>query len=84
MKKEVRRYQLVPDDSHKSFYRKAWAIVYDDGSIALKSYDTIVLVRDADGTLHRKWWGYSATTQRHIKAFCGMNKAEFIALPCEA
>lgn len=29
----------------------------------------------------RLWGGWSATTGRHIAAFCGMNKKEFTNLP---
>lgn len=35
----------------------------------------------AAGELIRMWDGWSATTGRHIAAFCGMGKAEYIKLP---
>ena len=77
----VKSYELIPNDSHKSFYGKARVYVLADGTEILRSYQTDVLARDPDGTLHRLWDGWSATTGRHIKAFAGINKAEYLALP---
>lgn len=73
-------YELMPNDSHKSFYGKARVIVNNDGSETLISYSTAVITRNIDGSLTRLWSGWSATTGRHIRAFCGLNKAEFFAL----
>lgn len=81
---EINRYELTPNDSHKSFYRKAWCIEYADGSSALLSYETIALIRDKSGKLHRTWDAWSATTGRHIAAFAGLNKAAYLAMPYEA
>lgn len=72
-------YDLIPDDSHKSFYGKAKVLVDDSGETLL-SYGTPIIHRDRSGNLKRLWWGWSATTGRHVKAFCGMNKAGFTAL----
>ena len=77
---EVSRRELVPNDSHKSFYRKAWIIECANGVEALQSYDTIVAVR-VNGRIYRTWEGWSATTGRHIAAWCGLNKAAYLALP---
>lgn len=74
-------YNLIPNDSHKSFYGKAKVYVQDDGTEFLQSYQTIVLMKTYDGQLVRMWDSWSATTGRHIKAFCGLNKAEYRALP---
>lgn len=79
----MRTYELTPCDSHKSFYGKARVIVNDDNTSTLISYNTPVLRLNADGTYTRLWWGWSATTGRHIRSFCGMNKAEYTALPTE-
>ena len=73
--------ELHPVDGRKSFYGKALVLEYADGTQVLKSYDTKVLKRKPDGTLVRMWDGWSATTGRHIKTFCGLNKAGFEALP---
>ena len=69
-------YQLNPVDCRKSFYGKALVKVYDDGTQVLQSYDTDVMKRTPDGTLVRLWWDWSATTGRHIYAFCGLRKAD--------
>lgn len=69
-------YQLNPVDCRKSFYGKALVKVYDDGTEVLQSYDTDVMKRTPDGTLVRLWWDWSATTGRHIYAFCGLRKAD--------
>ena len=59
---------IVPNDSHKSFYGKAYE--YDDfmGNINLVSYSTHVAYIDPEGQCHVKGL-YSATTTRHIKAW---------------
>lgn len=74
-------YNLIPTDSHKSFYGKAIVIVNDDGTRTLISYTTPVLRENTDGTYTRLWSGWSATTGRHIRSFANLNKAEYTALP---
>lgn len=74
-------YDLIPTDGRKSFYSKAQVIQYDDGSETLTSYNTPIIKRDASGKLTRLYQGWSQTTGRHIKAFCGLDKAGFMALP---
>ena len=71
----IRTYDLVPRDSHKSFYKKAVVRVYSDGVKVLRSYATDVMSLLPDGTLVRHWPGWSATTGRHVAAFAGINKA---------
>ena len=71
-----RFYELIPTDGRKSFYGKAIVKVAEDGSEILQSYDTDVMKRTPDGELVRLWSGWSATTGRHIYAFCGLRKAE--------
>lgn len=73
-------YYLAPDDSHVSFYKKARVYVSDDGTETLVSYNTPVMEKAPDGTLKRLWGGWSATTGRHIKAFCGIRKAEWVKM----
>lgn len=73
---------LLPTDGHKSFYGKA-IVFYLNGRECLRSYNTIVASRTYDGEIHRHWSGWSATTGRHIRAFCGLNKKEFDKLPTE-
>ena len=52
----------------KVFYRKA-ALIKNEGKVFLQSYNTIVACIDK-GKLLKLWDGYSATTARHIDAFC--------------
>lgn len=78
--------ELAPVDNSKSFYGKAK--VYDDGiREILVSYGTPVVER-VNGNLYRLQYGdideekiFSATTCRHVKAFCGCSKKEYEALP---
>ena len=61
-------FELVPRyDARKSFYGKARVIDHEDGTIELKSYDTIVS-RCVNGKVEElgKW---SVTTTRHQKEF---------------
>ena len=76
----MRKYELIPNDGRKSFYGKAVVEVADDGSETLYSYGTPITKKTAAGELVRLWDGWSATTGRHIKAFCGLNKAAYMAL----
>ena len=77
-----RMFELKPDTGNrKSFYGKAMVVFDTDGSELLFSYGTLVMKKNPDGTYIRIWDDWSVTTGRHIKAFCGMNKAEFMGLP---
>lgn len=76
-------YELKPTTNQKSFYGKAQVIVSSDGTEFLKSYETIVLKRKPDGELVRTWQGWSATTGKHIAAFAGIDKKQYLALPLE-
>lgn len=76
----MKRYELTPTDGRKSFYRKAIVEVADDGAETLYSYDTPIIKRTNAGELVKLWDGWSATTGKHITAFCGLNKAEYTSL----
>lgn len=73
-------YNLMPHDGRKSFYGKAVVRREVDGSETLYSYGTPIVRRTAEGELVKLWDGWSATTGRHIAAFCGLNKAGYMAL----
>ena len=77
--------ELIPADGRKSFYGKAWTIS-DGERETLFSYGTPVAVRDGAG-LRRLWPhradDFTATTGRHIVAFCGLHKRDFLALTLE-
>ena len=76
----MRKYELILNDGRKSFYGKAVVELADDGSETLYSYGTPIIKKTAAGELVKLWDGWSATTGRHINAFCGLNKAAYIAL----
>ena len=61
-------FDLRPVDGHKSFYGKA-QVIRDSGWTYLYSYQTPVCGISPAGAFFRFWWGYSATTMRHINAF---------------
>ena len=77
----MKMYELSPTDSRNSFYGKARVLVEDNGTETLYSYETAIIKRTAAGDLVRLWAGWSQTTGRHIAAFCGLNKAGFMAFP---
>jgi len=58
-------------------------VVENDGKETLFSYWTEIMSRNPDGTMTRAWDDWTQTTGKHIKAFCGLNKAGFCALPME-
>lgn len=65
----MREFELRPIDGRKSFYCKAIVIEKDNGDVDLRSYQTVVCgIRN--GKFVKFWDDYSATTMRHIKAFC--------------
>lgn len=76
----MKKYELIPNDGRKSFYGKAVVEIADDGTETLYSYNTAIIKRTAAGELVKLWDGWSATTGRHINAFCGLNKAAYMAL----
>ena len=78
-------YELkpLPEQHQKSFWGKARVIEHADGGKTLISYETAVAKKEPDGTIVRLWGGWSVTTGKHIKAFCGLNKKDFFSLPYE-
>lgn len=79
--------ELLPNDGRKSFYGKAYTIMIGGVLETLYSYDTPIIRRERDGSLTRLWPAdpadFTATTGRHIRAFCGLGKHEFLALPLQ-
>jgi hypothetical protein len=74
-------YELTPTDGRKSFYGKARVEVDNQCNQTLYSYNTKILTITASGEYMKHWNDWSATTGRHIKAFCGLNKKGFLKLP---
>lgn len=62
-------------------YDKAKVVIDDNGVYTLLSYNTPIIEQYPDGTLKRLYDGWTATTGRHIKAFCELDKKKFMALP---
>ena len=63
-------FELKPVyDRQKSFYKKAYVLVDEDGNWYLESYGTMVCGMTYQGEFERYWGGYSVTTMRHIKEF---------------
>lgn len=73
-------YELTPVNNQKSFYGKAKILIDDEGNKTLYSYNTKILTITKDGKILKHWSGWSATTGKHIFAFCGMNKKQFESL----
>lgn len=78
-------YELVPlpEQSQKSFYGKAVVRINDDNSETLFSYGTPIIKLYDDGRMERLYDGWTTTTGKHVKAFCGLSKKQFIELSVE-
>lgn len=73
-------YELTPTNGQKSFGGKAKIIIEENGTETLYSYDTPIIKRLVNGELVKLYDGWTQTTGKHIKAFCGLNKAEYMNL----
>ena len=82
----MKTYELIPtpEQNQKSFYNKAMIKTNEDGTEFLYSYNTLILSKDINGNYKRYWDGWSMTTGKHIKAFSGLNKKEFLNIKMEA
>ena len=72
-------YDLKPITKQRSFYGKAQVMIETDHEY-LMSYETPIIFK-SDDKLYRIWKKWTATTGKHIKAYCGLNKKEFEELP---
>lgn len=79
----MERKELKPINGQKSFYGKAFVETDKDGNEILYSYGTRIARRTPSGKVERLYGGWSNTTGRHIRSFCGMNKSEFMKLEHE-
>lgn len=82
MVKVVNVYEACPVGNQKSFYGKAKVFILANGMSVLKSYNTLILVKDGE-RLMKLWDGWSATTGKHIYSFCGICKKEWDNMPCD-
>lgn len=71
---------LTPADGRASFYGKAKVLDLTSGLQVLYSYNTPVAILQNGNKAYRLIKNVSATTSRHIAAFCGLRKKEFEAL----
>ena len=76
-------YELIPIDGRKSFYGKARVEIDENGIETLISYNTPIIKKYPGGKLVKLFSGWTQTTGRHIKAFCGLNKQQYIKLDSE-
>lgn len=73
-------FYLTPNTEQKSFYKKAMVKVFCwDKMVVLYSYNTQIMRYDTSAKkVQRLWFGYSATTQKHINAFLDLiGKSEY-------
>ena len=73
-------YYLMSNNGQKSFGNKAVVEIDDNGNETLYSYNTPIITRTKQGKLIKLYNGWSQTTGRHIKSFCGLNKTQFETL----
>lgn len=81
MVKVLEVFEACPVGNQKSFYGKAKVFILANGMSILKSYNTLILVKDGKRFL-KLWDDWSATTGRHIYSFCGICKKEWDNMPC--
>lgn len=67
----MKMMELQPNGRQKSFYGKA-KVYWNPraGMWILRSYKTDVCGIDVYGKIYRFWDDYSATTMKHVVAFC--------------
>jgi len=76
----MKTYGILNDKGQQFHCGAPVVVIDDDGTEHLISYNTEILRKDKAGTIRRVWNGWSQTTGKHIKAYCGLNKAGFDAL----
>ena len=71
---------LLPTNGRKSFYGKAQVFMTTNGAKILKSYNTLIAMITNENSVFRlcNEEACTATTNNHIKSFCGLNKKEFL------
>lgn len=55
---------------------QAWIKRYDDGSEVLQSYNTDVVFKTSSGKYIRLWKGWSMSTMKQVRAYCGLSLRE--------
>lgn len=77
----MKKYGLLNEKNECFRCGTPFVEIDDKGTEHLFSYYTEIMTRTKSGKMARIWDGWSQTTGKHIKAFCGLNKAGFCALP---
>lgn len=76
----MKKYGLLNDKGQVCRCGNPFVEIEEDGTETLFSYYTPIIQRDKKGNLKRIWAGWSQTTGKHIKYFCGINKEQFVSL----
>ena len=76
----MKTYGILNDKGEQFRCGAPVVIIDDDGTEHLISYNTEILRKDKEGNIKRVWSGWSQTTQKHIKSYCGLDKKGFDAL----
>lgn len=78
-------YELFPkkEQRDKSFFGKAVVRINDDISETLYSFGIPIIKKYDDGRIERLYDGWNTKIGKHVKAFCGLSKKQFIELPVE-
>ena len=77
----MKKYGLLNEKGQAMRCGTPFVEIDDNGTETLYSYYTPICERDSAGNIRRIWNGWTQTTGKHIKAFCGLNKAQFMELP---
>ena len=78
----MKMYELIPTNSQKSFYKKAM-IKDEKNKLYLYSYNTLIAsMNKLTGKVERlcEYDSCTATTLKHVRSFCSLNKKEFLSL----
>lgn len=73
----MKKYDLLNDKGQVCRCGCPFIEIDEKGNETLYSYNTPILIKYKNGDIKRIWAGWSQTTQKHIKYFCGLNKAGF-------
>ena len=83
MKKYIYELVPLPEQSDKTFWGKAVVKINYDCSETLYSFGIPIIKKYDDGRIERLYDGWNTKIGKHVKAFCGLSKKQFIELPVE-
>lgn len=78
-------YELfpLPEQNQYTFWGEAKIRINEDCSETLYSYGIPIIKKYDDGRMERLYDGWNTKIGKHVKAFCGLSKKQFIELPVE-